>query len=255
MIIQKPTSILITGASSGIGEALAQRYAASGIFLALSGRDESRLDQVAGRCRKSGALVKTNVLDVTDQPAMETWIQNMNAHRPLELVIANAGVSADTSGLPETADRAQRVLDINIGGVLNTVIPVLPHMVERQAGQIVLMSSLAGFRGLPSAPAYSASKAWVRSYAEGLRGRYAREGVGINVICPGFVKSRITDHNSYRMPFFMDAPKAARIIERALSRNKPRIAFPFPMHAMVWLIQAMPPSWSDRLLSDLPLKE
>ena len=135
------------------------------------------------------------------------------------------------------------------------MLPILPYMVERGAGQIALMSSLAGFRGLPSAPAYSASKAWVKSYAEGLRGKYAAAGIDINVICPGFVQSRITDHNTYRMPFLMDASKAARIIEHGLTRNKPRIAFPFPMHAMVWLIQAMPPSLSDRLLSGLPLKE
>ena len=237
------------------GEALAHRYAASGVFLALSGRDETRLNRVAGRCRYLGAWVETKALDVTNQPAMEAWIQGLDGRHTLELVFANAGVSADTSGLPKTADRAQRILDINIRGVVNTVLPVLPYMVERGAGQIALMSSLAGFRGLPSAPAYSASKAWVRSYAEGLRGRYATAGVDINVICPGFVKSRITDYNTYRMPFLMDAPKAARIIEHGLTRNKPRIAFPFPMHAMVWLIQAMPPSWSDRLLSDLPLKE
>ena len=255
MTIQRPSSILITGASSGIGEALAHRYAASGVFLALSGRDETRLDRVAGRCRNLGALVERKALDVTDQPAMEAWIQSLDCRHPLELVFANAGVSTDTSGLPETADRAQRVLDINIRGVINTVLPVLPYMVERRAGQIALMSSLAGFRGLPSAPAYSASKAWVRSYAEGLRGRYATVGIDINVICPGFVQSRITDHNTYRMPFLMNAPKAAHIIEQGLIRNKPRIAFPFPMHAVVWLIQAMPPSWSDRFLSDLPLKE
>ena len=255
MIIKKPSSILITGASSGIGEALGQSYAASGVFLALSGRDQGRLDRVAVRCRELGALVETKTLDVTDQPAMETWILSLDSHHPLDLVIANAGVSADTSGLPDPVDRVQRLLDINIRGVINTVLPALPGMVERKTGQIALMSSLAGFRGLPSAPAYSASKAWVKSYAEGLRGRYATDGIGISVICPGFVRSRITDHNTYRMPFFMDATKAARIIKLGLSRNKPRIAFPFPMHAVVWLMQAIPPSWSDKLLSNLPLKE
>ena len=130
--MQRPSSILITGASSGIGEALAHRYAASGVFLALSGRDKTRLDRVAGHCRNLGALVETKALDVTDQPAMETWIQSLDTRHPLELVFANAGVSADTSGLPETADRAQRVLDINIRGVINTVLPVLPYMVERE---------------------------------------------------------------------------------------------------------------------------
>ena len=252
---QRFTSILITGASSGIGEALAERYAAPGVFLALSGRDQTRLDDVAERCRSRDAAVSAKVIDVTNQQAIDKWISGIDHDHPLDLVIANAGVSADTSGLPETADRAARVLEINVQGVLNTILPVLPLMQERKSGQVALMSSLAAFRGLPSAPAYSASKAWVRSYAEGLRGRYAPDGVGVSVICPGFVKSRITDHNTYKMPFFMDAPKAARIIEKGLSRNKSRIAFPYPMHFMVWLIQALPPSWSDRLLTDLPLKE
>ncbi len=255
MILQEPASILITGASSGVGEALAECYAASGIFLALSGRDKRRLEKVATRCRKLGAVIETRVVDVTDQPAMEAWIKNIDLHHPLELVIANAGVSADTSGRFERLDRAQRVLDVNVQGVLNTILPVLPKMVQRRAGQIAMISSLAGFHGLPSAPAYSASKAWVKSYAEALRGRYASEGVRINVICPGFVKSRITDHNTYKMPFLMDATEAAKIISKGLKRNKSRIAFPFPMHAMVWLIQTMPPSWSAKLLSGLPLKE
>jgi len=249
------TSILITGASSGIGAALAAEYAAPDVFLALSGRNEDRLEEIADLCRQKGAEVASNIIDVTDQQGMEDWINEMDDHKSLDLVIANAGVSADTSGVQETADRAAKVLEINVQGVLNTILPIPPRMQERQSGQVALMSSLAGFRGLSSGPAYSASKAWVKSYAEGLRGRYGRDNVGVSVICPGFVKSRITDFNSYKMPFFMDAPKAAGIITKGLSRNRSRIAFPFPMHFLVWLMQAMPPSWSDRLLSDLPLKE
>ena len=248
-------SILITGASSGIGEALAERYAAPDIFLALSGRNRLRLEGVADKCRQYGAKVEPQVIDVTDQTAMKAWILSADTRHTLDLVIANAGVSAETTGRVETSEITQRLLDVNVQGVLNTVFPVLDQMLERNTGQVAFMSSLAGYRGLPSAPAYSASKAWAKSYAEGLRGKYAQAGIGISVICPGFVKSGITDHNTFVMPFLMDSAKAAKIIEKGLTRNKACISFPFPMNAAAWLMQTMPSSWSDRMLSYLPSKE
>ena len=253
--MKKFHSILITGASSGIGEALAEKLADPGICLTISGRNRARLSEVAERCRAKGATVFESVIDVTDQAAMKSWIENADAAHPLDLIIANAGVSPDTSGEVESAAQARRMMEINVTGVFNTIEPIIPRMMARCAGTIALMSSLAGFKGLPSAPGYGASKAWVRSYGEGLRGNLFSNGVSVSVVCPGFVASRITDRNNFPMPLFMDAPKAAAIVLKGLTKNKARIAFPFPMYAMVWLLSVLPLWLTDSILRRLPKKE
>lgn len=248
-------SILITGASSGLGQALAELYAGPDIFLALSGRNAGRLDGIAAICRDKGATVDAKIIDVSDRPAMKEWIRAIDEAHPLDLVIANAGVSTQTSGEADPALVNQRLKEINIDGVLNTLDPIQSRMVERKCGQIAVLSSMAGFRGMPAAPAYGATKAWVKSYGEGLRGRLARADVGVSVICPGFFKSRITDRNTFIMPFFMDGGKAARIIEKGLARNAPRIAFPLPMYILTWILANTPMVLSDWLLKVLPDKE
>ena len=116
------------------------------------------------------------------------------------------------------------------------------------------MSSLAGFRGFPGAAAYCASKAAIKVYGEGLRGWLRPKGVEVSVICPGFINSRMTARNTYTMPFLMEAESAARIIKRSLARHQGRIAFPLPMHAAMWLIAALPPALTDRLLRRSPTK-
>jgi len=252
-----PRSILITGASSGIGEALALEYAATGVTLWLSGRDGARLAAVAAACRAKGAEADAHIVDVTDRTEMENWLAFTEERAPLDLVIANAGISGGTSSTPgrgEGPHQTRRIFDINIDGVLNTVLPAVAAMQRHGGGQIALMSSVAGFRGFPSAPAYCASKAAVRAYGEALRGALAPANIRVSVICPGFVKSRITDANRFRMPLLMDADRAARIIRRGLERNKARIAFPFPTYFMAWLMGALPPGLIDPLLRKLPEK-
>ncbi len=249
-------SVLITGASSGIGEALALHYAAPGMFLALSGRDEGRLEAVAQNCRSRGAVVEVAILDVCDRDNMAEWIEDMDATHPLDLVIANAGISGGTGGVMngEPPHQARRIFEVNIMGMVNTVEPSLPSMVARGKGQIALVSSMAGFRGFPSAPAYSASKGAVRFYGEALRGALTATGVKVNVIMPGFVKSRITDANDFPMPFFMEADKAACIIAKGLARNQGRIAFPLPTYLGTWFISILPDCIAQKLLGKLPAK-
>jgi short-subunit dehydrogenase len=250
-----PRSILITGASSGIGAALALHYAAPGVALALSGRDAARLDEVVAAARARGAAAEGRAVDVTDRPAMAAWIADSDERAPLELVIANAGVSGGTARGSEKEEKVRRIFAVNVDGVLNTVLPAIPRLRARRRGQIALMSSLAAFRGFPGAPAYGASKAAVRVWGEALRADLAARGIGVSVICPGFVMSRMSATNKFRMPLLMSAEKAAGIIARGLARNRARISFPWPLAAAVWLVAALPPAWMDSRLAKLPRKD
>lgn len=249
-----PRSILITGASSGIGEALARCYAAPGVTLALSGRDEARLAAVAAACEAAGATITTQAVEVTDAAALKAWIEGCDAAAPLELVIANAGISAGTGDGSETDEQVRAIFAVNQQGVLNTVLPAIERMRPRRRGQIAVMASLASFRGFPGAPAYCASKAAVRVWGEALRGHLAAEGIAVSVICPGFVRSRMTAVNRFPMPFLVEADEAAAIIRRGLARNRARIAFPWQMAAIIWLLSVLPPGLTDRALGRLPGK-
>ncbi len=254
----KPRSILITGASSGLGEALTRAYAEPGISLHLIGRDEARLGTVAEAAAAAGAAVRTHRVDVTDRTGMERFMLDCHARAPLDLVIANAGISGGTGGLPsgslgEGAAQTRAVFGVNLDGVLNTVLPAIPLLAETR-GQIAIMSSLAGHRGWPGAPAYSGSKAAVKAWGEALRGALAPQEIRVSVIMPGFVRTRMTDANDFSMPFLMEADAAAQLIKRQLAKNVARIAFPFPMALMAWTLGALPPALVDSLLARMPRK-
>jgi len=250
-----PRSILITGASSGIGEGLALAYAAPGRRLALSGRDRERLEGVAERCAGTGAEVEARVIDVADADAMQGWIDALDAARPLDLVIANAGVSAGSGGGGEDAAQTRRLFSVNVDGMINTVWPALPAMRQRGHGQFALLASMAAYRGLLTAPAYSATKAAVKAYGEALGPWLAGHGIGVSVICPGFVESRITATNRFPMPMLMDAGTAAAIIRARLARNAARISFPWPMALMAWTLATLPPALADPILARAPKKD
>ncbi len=249
-----PTSILITGASSGIGEALALAYAKPGTALFLSGRDRERLSDVTARCRALGTEAHSRRLDVTDRVVMDAWIGACNGSRPLDLVVANAGISAGTGAGGETTEQVQAIFATNVNGVMNTVLPAIEVMRPRKSGQIAIVSSLAGYRGLAGAPAYCASKAAVKTWGEGLRDWLADDGVKVSVICPGFVTTRLTATNRFKMPFLMDSQQAARIIISGLAANRGRIAFPWPMAAAAWLAGALPNSLMEAISHRLPRK-
>lgn len=243
--------LVITGASSGLGAALAVAYAAQGNTLALTGRDAARLEAVATQCRALGAEVVTAVLDVTEKEALASWLQGLGA---FDLVIANAGISAGTGGDGESEDQARRIFATNLDGVLNTIYPVLDGMKVRRSGHIVLMSSLAGFRGMPGAPAYSASKGAVRMLGEALRPELAVAGVAVTVVCPGFVRTPMTAVNNFPMPFLMSPESAARLIKRKLAGKPAQIAFPLPLYLMTQLIAYLPVSLGSWILAKAPKK-
>lgn len=248
--------IVITGASSGIGEGLALDYARGGVMLSITGRNKERLDQVAKGCVEKGAGVNAKIIDVADASAMEQWLHEIDDKHRVDLIIANAGVSGGIAGnkKPETRTEIGHVFDVNLNGVLNTIHPLMDKMVERRSGQIAIMSSLAGYRGWPGAPAYCASKAAVKSYGESLRTNLAKYDVKMNVICPGFIKSRITDANGFPMPFLLDTDKAVRIIIKGLARNKSRISFPWPTRFIAWFLSILPDFLAHKILARSPSK-
>lgn len=246
-----PRSILITGASSGIGAALAILYAAPGITLALGGRDAGRLAAVADACCAKGAFADWASIDVTDARAVAAWVMSADETAPLDLVISNAGIGSSAEREPAPGHNEIRVFKVNVDGILNTILPAADRMRGRppnaggHRGQIAIMSSLASFRGFAYAPAYCASKAAIRVFGEGLRATAAKDGIAVSVICPGYIKTPMTAANPFPMPFLMDVERAALIIRRGLARRRGRIAFPWPMYAAVWLLAALPDRLAD----------
>ena len=252
--MRDPRSILITGASSGIGAALAELYAEPGRTLALTGRNRERLEAVAARCRGRGAEVLIAVLDIRDAEGLAGWIADVDRRHPIDLGVASAGVAIGANGADDSAEAVRLTFATNVDGVLNTVLPLVPLLRGRRRGQIAIVSSVAGFRGFPGSAAYCASKAAERLYGEGLRGDLAPFGVGVSVICPGFIRTPMTDGNAFSIPLLMEPERAAAIIQRGLARNKARIAFPWPTYAVCWLLGVLPPSWTDGLLRRGPRK-
>ena len=241
---------VITGASSGIGEALAVASAMRGDRLFICGRDEQRLGAVAARCRALGATVRADVLDVVDEATTRRWLESCDADAPLERVFANAGVSTGV----ESEENARRTFAVNVGGTVNTVLPAIGIFRRHGGGQVVITSSIAGYGPLKSCPSYSATKSCLKTWGLSLRGALADEGIKVSVVCPGFVRSRITDKNTCPMPFFMEAPDAAKTILRRVDRNVGLIAFPWPMRLASWTLSILPQRLNEALGRILPKK-
>lgn len=233
---------------------MAKVLARPGISMTITGRDSERLTQVSDGLSQTGAHIISTLCDVTDSIAMEKLIADADGRAPLDLVIANAGISGGSSPATSTHDTARHIMQTNVLGVMNTVQPSANLMSARGTGRVAIVSSLAGFRGLPTAPVYSASKVAVKAWGDAIRPGLRENGVGLSMIYPGFVKSRITDQNDFPMPFFMPAEKAAKIIVNGLAQGKSNIAFPWPMVLMMKLISALPAPIFDRIMANGPKK-
>ncbi|SJZ70324.1 Short-chain dehydrogenase [Enhydrobacter aerosaccus] len=228
---QPRKSILITGASSGIGAALAQALSTSGRTLALLGRDEARLDAIADACRAKGAQCKVGVIDICDHAAMADFISLFEREHGIDLLVLNAGIM---TGRPadnalETGAAAQRLLEINLVAAIDTLHLALPGMLQRRRGEIVFMASLSGLAPLQDAPAYSASKAALLSYGVALRDAVAESGINVMVVCPGYVATPMVAKHRGARPGEVSAADAARRILKGLDANKGLIGFP------IWL--------------------
>lgn len=244
---------IITGASSGIGEALSIEAAKRGDKLFICARNAQRLEKVADLCREAGAEVTSEIIDVTDKEAIAKWLEKCEKIAPIERVFANAGVSTGE----ENEENVRRTFSTNILGVVNTVLPVIEIFRrggERRKRQILITSSIAGYGPLKACPSYSATKSCVKTWGIALRGMLRPEGIDVNVICPGFVRSRITDANTCPMPFFMEADKAAKIILDRAEKNIGIIAFPWPMRFATWFLSTLPLCINELINRMLPKK-
>lgn len=239
-------TVAITGASSGIGAALAEEYAAPGFALYLCGRDQRRLDRVAENCRNKGADVHTATFDVTDASACKSWIDSIPGN--LDILIANAGLSRfHTRAEIESVETFTQVANVNLLGYVNVVVPAATRMKQQKEGRIGLISSLAALQPLPDSPSYAATKLGVNGYGEALGYYLYPDGVSVSVICPGFIETPMTeDHTNWR-PFQMTASKAAKKIRNAIHKRKWFYAFPKLLVLNIWLGRVSP--WSIRRIA------
>lgn len=247
-------TILITGASSGLGKQLAIDYAKSNITLYLSGRNNKRLCEVANLCKSRGANVFTKIIDVKDRKKMKEWLLRCDTENKIDLVIANAGISAGTFGGTEPDEQIYEIFNTNIFGTLNTIEPIISKMIERKRGQIALISSMSSFIGMASCPAYSSSKACITAYGEGLRGYLKYYNIGVSIVCPGFIKTPLTDKNNFIMPLITTTEKASKKIMNGIKKNKGMIAFPIIIYILLRFLRILPFSFVNYLFSKLPKK-
>lgn len=250
---EQPRRVVITGASSGLGLALAQHYLEQGAVVGVVARRAGVLQSLS---EKFPQQVLCYALDVRDAAAMRTAAQDfiVRAGTP-DIVIANAGVSTGTlTEHAEDIDSFQQVMDINVLGAVKTFQPFLSAMRESGRGALVGIASVAGFRGLPGAGAYSASKAALISYLESLRVELHGSGVRVVTICPGYVETPMTAVNSYPMPFILHADEAARRIARAVACGKSFAVVPWQMGLVGLLLRRLPDRLYDLLFSKAPHK-
>lgn len=249
-----PLRVFVTGASSGLGEALVRYYGAHGATLGLVARRADELERV--KRSVAPAVVETYAADVCDAAAMIAAGRDFLArHGVPDVVIANAGVSRGTMVEHEEDLAAFRaVLDTNVAGLFNTFHPFVAPMRAAGRGTLAGVASIAGFRGLPGSAAYSASKAAAIKVLEALRVELAPAGIAVVTICPGYVATPMTARNPYRMPFLMDADKAAASIARAIARRKRFHVLPWPMAIVGRVLSALPRPVYDRAFAKAPRK-
>lgn len=229
----------VTGASSGIGRATALRLADEGWTVWASARRVEKLDELAAEHPNIRPLPG----DVTDPQAMTAAVAKITAEGPLALAILNAGAYHPMTAQEFSAEMARETFDVNLNGVVNSLEPAMAHMVARRDGHIAITASVAGYRGLPRAAAYSATKAALIAMAEALAFDLIDLNVRISVINPGFVKSEATAQNTHRMPFLLETDEAAKRIVEGLKRPGFEIAFPRRFALLLRTFGALPNQW------------
>lgn len=238
--MENAQTIWLTGATSGIGEALAKRFLKEGRNVALTARNSRKLKTFVARLGNDESLLAVPA-DVTSSEQLEAAYRSIKeTWGAPDMVIANAGTHINMPASELTAEKCRTLIDINLVGAINTLLIGLPDMLERGSGHLVGVGSLSSYRGLPLAAAYGATKAGLNNFLQSLRFDVETYGLHVTAINPGFVKTPLTDRNTYPMPLIIEADKAADYIWRGLEKHKMEIHFPAAF------------SWSCKLLRILP---
>jgi len=252
--VKRPRKVAITGASSGLGAALAREYAGPGRSLALSARRLDKLAQIKRDCEERGADVSVRSLDVTDVKQVEAWVDEIERSGPVDLLIANAGIFTGhgADGQWETMADLVRQIDTNLTGTMATISGIAPRMQTRGHGHIAMVSSLAALQPLADAPGYSAAKAGILAYGEAIREYLADDNVTVSIILPGNIATAQTAVQIGAQPGIITAEKAAQVIRRRLDRGRTIIAFPDIMHWLIRLERVLP--WRVRAWTHRPFR-
>ncbi len=246
------STAIITGASSGIGAAMARQLGASGVRVGLTARREAELQSLATSIREAGGTAVVAPGDASDPGSTRAALGRLIAELgPIDLLIANAGIGLDESPSRFSAEGFDRMVRVNLIAVGYAIEAVLPSMLERRRGHLVGISSLAAYRGLPGSAGYSATKAGLTALLEGFRPQLRPHGIAVTAVHPGFVRTEMTAGADHAQPFIMDADRAARIILRGVARRKRRVDFPWPMVALLRGVQALPGWIYDRIADRL----
>jgi short-subunit dehydrogenase len=248
--------VLITGASSGIGRALALELGRRGARVGLTARRADELSKVAEEVSRAGGQALVLPADVRRAEEINEVASRVREKwGRVDVLVANAGMTSTTAGTKLDASEAGDVITINVIGVVNSVAAVLPDMLKRGDGHLVAISSLASYRGMPKSGAYSASKAAVSTFFESMRVDLRRSGVAVTTIHPGFVRTPLTANRKKKLPFLLEADDAACRIIRAVERRARTYAFPWQLASLVRVIRHMPGALYDRLASNSNFRE
>lgn len=238
---------IITGASSGVGFALAQELARRGWALSLLARRADLLDDAVRRCLPARAIAIA--CDVADPTAVRSAVaRTVTELGPVDLAIANAGVGIPSHATRYNIDDAERTIRVNVLGTMYLFASVVPSMIERRRGHFAGVASIAGLRGLPTSANYSASKAAMQAFLEASRVELAPFGVGVTIVNPGFIATPMTEKNRFRMPFLMNADEAAVVIADGLESGARVVEFPRPMSLLMRFTRLLPDAIYDRIM-------
>ncbi|MCS6873472.1 MAG: SDR family NAD(P)-dependent oxidoreductase [Pyrinomonadaceae bacterium] len=247
----KGKTVFITGASSGIGAEMARQVSAMGATVGLLARRFEELEKLRNEIESLGGKARVFAVDVTNYEscvqAVESFVTEFGK---IDILVANAGIAGKVVNAWEIEPKNfEQVIRVNLLGAVNIVRAVLPYMLERNEGQLVAISSLAGFRGLPKSASYCASKSAMNAFFESVRVDLFSSRISVSIIQPGFIRTPLTAGRRSKMPFLMELEPATRKIVKAIEKRKKFYAFPFPLATLVRLARFFPASLYDRMVS------